>query len=104
MKFRLSSILLTLILFLFIGCTKEISKEGETGPGPATGDFYATIGGTTWNADSVQLVLISAAGVSINGISKIGDRPHPIDRGFVIAEIAQIAGDPRLNRIKVACE
>jgi len=74
MKLRLSSIFLTLVLFTFLACTKEVSKEGSNGKVPGAGDFYATIGGNLWNADSLQLVLVSSAGVSINGLSKIGDQ------------------------------
>ena len=74
MKLRLRSLLLTLILFSFVACTKEISKEGINSTGPGPGDFYATIGGNLWNADSLQLVLVSSDGVSINGLSKTGDQ------------------------------
>ena len=74
MKLRLRFFLLTLILFAFIACTKEMSKEGNNSTGPGAGDFYATIGGKLWNADSLQLVLVSSNGVSINGISKTGDQ------------------------------
>jgi len=74
MKLRLRSLLLPLILFTFISCTKEMSEEGKNGPGPGAGDFYATIGGNLWNADSLQLVLVSSDGVSINGLSKTGDQ------------------------------
>jgi len=58
-KLRLSSIFLTLILFIFFACTKEMSKESSNAPVPKAGDFYATIGGNLWNADSLQLVLVS---------------------------------------------
>jgi hypothetical protein len=74
MKLRLRSIVLPLLLFSIISCTKEISKEGNNGTGPGAGDFYATIGGKLWNADSVQLVLVSPDGVSINGLSRTGDQ------------------------------
>ena len=74
MKLRLRPLLLTLILFTFIACTKEISKEGSNATGTGAGDFYATIGGNLWNADSLQLVLVSSDGISINGISKTGDQ------------------------------
>jgi hypothetical protein len=74
MKLRLRFLLLTLILFSFVACTKEISREGNNGTGPGAGDFYATIGGNLWNADSLQLVLVSSDGVSINGVSKTGDQ------------------------------
>ncbi len=51
-----------------------MSKEGSNSIGPGAGDFYATIGGNSWNADSLQLVLVSSNGVSINGISRTGDQ------------------------------
>jgi hypothetical protein len=74
MKLRFKSLFLTLILFSFIACTKEVSKEGADNPVKGSGDFYATIGGNLWNADSLQLVLVSADGVSINGLSRSGDQ------------------------------
>ena len=74
MKLRLRFLLLPFTLFAFISCTKEISKEVINGTGPGAGDFYATIGGNLWNADSLQLVLVSSDGVSINGLSRIGDQ------------------------------
>jgi hypothetical protein len=74
MRSRLRSIFLTFILFSFIACTKELSKEGSNGPNLKTGDFYATIGGKLWNADSLQLIVVSSDGVSINGLSKTGDQ------------------------------
>jgi len=74
MRLRLRSFLLTLVLFEFIACSKEISKEGSNSIGPVTADFYATIGGNLWNADSLQLVLVGTNGVSINGLSKTGDQ------------------------------
>jgi hypothetical protein len=74
MKLRLRSLLFTLALLTFIACNKEISKEGNNSIGAGAGDFYATIGGKLWNADSLQLVLVSSAGVSINGLSRTGDQ------------------------------
>lgn len=74
MKLRLRSFLLPLVLFSFVACTKENSNERNNATGPGAGDFYATIGGNLWNADSLQLVLVSSDGVSINGISKTGDQ------------------------------
>jgi hypothetical protein len=74
MRLRLSSIFLTLTLFTFFACTKEISKESSNGTAPGAGDFYATIGGKLWNADSIQLVLVGSGGVSINGLSRTGDQ------------------------------
>jgi len=74
MKLRLRHLLLPFVLFSFVACKKEISKELFNGTGTGAGDFYATIGGNLWNADSVQTVLVSSDGVSINGISKTGDQ------------------------------
>ncbi len=74
MKLRLRSLFLFLVLFSFVACTKEISNEGNNGTSKGAGDFYATIGGKLWNADSLQMVLVSSDGVSINGISKTGDQ------------------------------
>ncbi|HEV3222949.1 MAG TPA: DUF6252 family protein [Puia sp.] len=75
MKSRLSGYLLIAVLFSFISCSKELSKEKNT-PGTQipNGDFYATIDGTQWNADSLQLVLVSNSGVSISGLSKTGEQ------------------------------
>jgi hypothetical protein len=74
MKLQLRHLLFTSILFSFISCTKEISKEGSNVTNLGAGDFYATIGGNKWNADSLQLVLTSSNGVSISGLSKTGDQ------------------------------
>jgi Family of unknown function (DUF6252) len=74
MKSRLRFCLVLLIIFSFIACSKEVSKENGHGTGPGAGDFYATIDGSLWNADSLQLVLVSSDGVSINGLSKTGDQ------------------------------
>lgn len=72
MKSRLTFNLLAIFLFLLIACSKEVSTENGNGTGPVNGDFYATIDGSQWNADSIQLVLVSSDGVSITGISKTG--------------------------------
>jgi hypothetical protein len=74
MKLRLKFFFLSLILISFIACTKEMSKEGSNGTGPVKGDFYATIGGSLWNADSLQMVIGGSDGVSINGLSRTGDQ------------------------------
>jgi hypothetical protein len=74
MKLRLRFLLLALALFAFIACNKEMSKEGSNSTVPGAGDFYATIGGNPWNADSLQLVLVSSNGISINGVSRTGDQ------------------------------
>ena len=64
----------SLVLLLFIGCSKEVSNESGHGSLPGTSDFYATIEGNSWNADSLQLVLVSSSGASINGLSKTGEQ------------------------------
>lgn len=74
MKSRFRSCLVSLILLAFIGCSKEMSNETGKGTAPGAGDFYATIGGNLWNADSIQLVLVSTDGASINGLSKTGEQ------------------------------
>ena len=74
MKLRLRPFLLILILFAFNACTKEISREGSNANIVGAGDFYATIAGKLWNADSIQLIVTGSNGVSINGISKTGDQ------------------------------
>jgi hypothetical protein len=73
MKSRISGYLLMAVLLCFVACSKELSKEDGTATQILNGDFYATIGGTQWNADSLQLVLVSSAGVSISGQSKTGE-------------------------------
>ena len=74
MKSRLSGYLLIAILFSFISCSKELSKENNTGTQLFNGDFYATIDGAQWNADSLQLALLSNTGFSISGLSKTGEQ------------------------------
>jgi hypothetical protein len=73
MKSRYSHLLLAAIIFLFASCTKENSNENGHGTSVQTGDFYATIDGILWNADSIQLIQVSNSGVSINGLSKTGE-------------------------------
>jgi hypothetical protein len=70
MKSCITRCLLAFILFSFVSCSKELSKEHGTVP--VNGDFYATIDGNQWDADSLQLVFASNGGVSINGLSKTG--------------------------------
>ena len=72
MKSRVITNLLFILLFSFLACKKESSIENGSGTGPADGDFYSTIDGNLWNADSVQLILVNSSGVSITGISKTG--------------------------------
>lgn len=74
MKSLLTGCLLIASLFSFISCTKELSKENNNGTQILNGDFYATIDGTQWNADSLQLALLSNTGFSISGLSKTGEQ------------------------------
>jgi hypothetical protein len=72
MKPRTFYRLLGIVFLSWISCTKELSKENGTVP--TSGDFYATLDGKLWNADSLELVFLSNGGVSINGLSKSGDQ------------------------------
>src|SRR4249920_2941685 len=74
MKSHLTFSLLLVFLFSFFACKKEASNENGNGTNPQNGDFYATIDGNQWNADSIQLILVSSAGISITGISKTGEQ------------------------------
>jgi hypothetical protein len=74
MKSRFSACLLVAVILSFIGCTKEVSKENGTTTQIVNGDFYATIDGNQWNADSLQLILVSNTGVSISGLGKDGEQ------------------------------
>jgi hypothetical protein len=72
MNTRLSQWLFGLFLFSFVSCSKELSFE--SGQKPISGNFYATIDGKLWNADSLQIVFVSNGAISINGLSKSGDQ------------------------------
>jgi Family of unknown function (DUF6252) len=74
MKSRSSTFLLIAVLFSFFACTKEVSRENKDGTGPIMSDFYATIDGTLWNADSLQLIDASIGAISIVGVSKTGEQ------------------------------
>ena len=71
MHSRFSQWLLAAVLLLFISCSKEVSNENKIPSGK--GDFYATINGNLWNADSIQQVLVGSNGVGIGGLSKTGE-------------------------------
>jgi hypothetical protein len=73
MKRHAPQLFLFSLLIMFSACTKELSRENKTNTN-TNGDFYATIGTTQWNADSLQLTVVSASGVAINGLSKTGDQ------------------------------
>ncbi len=72
MKSRLPRIILAALLFLQVSCTKEESKESGHGTIPPQGNFYATIEGNQWDADSLQLIQVGNNGVMISGLSKTG--------------------------------
>jgi hypothetical protein len=72
MKPRTFRWLLGIVFLSWIACSKELSRENGTVP--TSGDFYATLDGKLWNADSLQLVFGSNGGVSINGLSRTGDQ------------------------------
>jgi hypothetical protein len=74
MKSLISGCLLIAALFSFISCSKELSKENNTGTQILNGDFYATIDGTQWNADSLQIAFLNNTGFSISGLSKTGEQ------------------------------
>src|SRR6202035_2002745 len=74
MKPRLSIFLLIAVLFSFFACTKEVSRESRDRTGPIMSNFYATIDGTLWNADSLQLIDASNGAISIVGVSKTGEQ------------------------------
>jgi hypothetical protein len=73
MKSLLTRILIAFALFLFVSCSKEMSKELPHDATPTQGNFYSTIDGIQWNADSLQLVLVNNNGVTISGLSRTGD-------------------------------
>jgi hypothetical protein len=73
MKSRIPHLVLAALLFLFASCSKELSSEDHHGTTNQSGDFYATVDGKLWNADSVRLIQVSNGGVSISGLSKTGE-------------------------------
>jgi hypothetical protein len=72
MKLRLPQIILGAILLFMTACTKEMSKETGQETIPAQGNFYATVEGNQWDADSIQLIQVSNDGVVISGLSRTG--------------------------------
>ncbi len=70
MKLRLASYLIIPLLISFVSCTKELSQENGGIKQILNGDFYATIGGNQWNADSLQLISVSNNGAIISGLGK----------------------------------
>lgn len=73
MKSPQPRILIAVALFLFVSCSKEISKEMSQGGTTTQGNFYSTIDGKQWDADSLQLILVNNNGVTISGLSRTGD-------------------------------
>ena len=69
------------------------------------------VSGRTWRSISANSFCLSGkssehrlddvVGVA-HGFGEIGARPHALDRARVVAEIAQVGGDPRLRRVE-AC-
>jgi hypothetical protein len=75
MKSRIYGYLSLIVMLISFGsCTKEMSKEVGSIKQVLNGDFYATIDGNQWNADSLQLILVSNNGVAISGLSKDGEQ------------------------------
>jgi hypothetical protein len=72
MKSRKFLNLFAVVICSFAACTKETSNEKGQGTNPLNGDFYATIDGNQWNADSLQVILVSSDGISITGLGKTG--------------------------------
>jgi len=72
MKSRLPRIIVAALLVLLISCSKEVSQETGHQTVPAQGNFYATIEGVQWDADSLQLIQVGNNGVIISGLSKTG--------------------------------
>jgi hypothetical protein len=62
-----------LVLFSIFSCTKEVSQETNNKT-ETKQNFYCSIDGTPWNADSLELVLLNSNGASINGLSKTGEQ------------------------------
>ena len=99
MKSRLPRIILTAILVLLVSCSKELSQETGHQTTPAQGNFYATIEGVQWDADSLQLIQVGNNGVIISGLSKTG-----IDQNMSLRSGNEIAGKVIGSHIiQVAC-
>jgi hypothetical protein len=63
------------LIFSFISCTKEVSREQGTTPVvPGSGNFTATINGTAWSADSLQLAVVASGVLNITGLAKTGEQ------------------------------
>jgi Family of unknown function (DUF6252) len=67
--------LLFAVIFYLASCTKEVSEEHGTSPVvPGSGNFTATISGTAWSADSLQMALVGNGVVNISGLAKTGEQ------------------------------
>ncbi len=69
MKTFVKTLLALVVVFSTWSCTKEVSQEN--GGQVATGsNFYATINGESWKADSLEQVLVTDSLVTLSGLSK----------------------------------
>jgi hypothetical protein len=75
--------ILTGFLFSLGSCTKEFSYENPALNQSGSGNFYATIDGEPWQADSLQMAIVADSGiVTITGISKTQDEISMVLPGF----------------------
>ncbi len=84
-------VLLLLAAFLFSlgSCTKELSQESPVQQAQGPGNFYATIDGQLWQADSVQIAIVDDSGVvTITGISKSQEEISMVLPGFLVGVYA----------------
>lgn len=76
--------LLAASLFTLGSCTKELSQESPVQQLPGPGNFYATIDGGSWKADSAQVAIVDDSGiVTITGISKSLEEVSMVLPGFL---------------------
>ena len=90
-------VLLLLAAFLFSlgSCTKELSRESPVQQAQGPGNFYATIDGQIWEADSVQISIVDDSGiVTITGISKSQEEISMVLPGFLIGVYAVSGESP----------
>ncbi len=71
-------------LFSLGSCTKELSQESPVQQQQGPGNFYATINGESWEADSAQVAIVDDSGiVTITGISKSLEEISMVLPGFL---------------------